>query len=185
MSTLAERQRSANRERPIGLLDGWRERRFLLLYSPSRLFILPGVLISALGGLISLTVLAHIGALGRQWDVHTLIAGSLLLIVGVQIVSLGLCAEAYATYFMSRHDAWFDRARERYRLEHGLLLGGSIAVLGLTTIIVIVLDWIAHGFGSLAQERAALFASTLLVLGVQIVFSSFLLSIFGLRRSDA
>jgi hypothetical protein len=185
MTTLTRHQRPLDRERHSGLLDGWRERRFLLLYSPSRLFILPGILVFALGGLVSLTVLTHVDALGRQWDLHTLIAGSLLLIVGVQIVSLGLCAEAYSTYFMSRRDAWFDRARERYRLEHGLLLGGSIAVLGLVTITVIVLDWIARGFGSLAQERAALFASTLLVLGVQIVFSSFLLSILGLRRSDA
>jgi hypothetical protein len=185
MSTLVRRQRPCDRVRHPRLLDGWRERRFLLLHSPSRLFILPGVFVFALGGLVSLTVLAHIGALGRQWDLHTLIAGSLLLIVGAQIVSLGLCSEAFATYFMGRRDAWFDRARERYRLEHGLLLGGSIAVLGLVTIVVIVLDWIAHGFGSLAQERAALFASTLLVLGIQIVFSSFLLSILGLRRSDA
>jgi hypothetical protein len=47
---------------------------------------------------------------------------------------------------------------------------------------VIVLDWIVHGFGNLAQERTAIFAATLLVLGIQIVFCSFLLSILGLRR---
>jgi glycosyltransferase involved in cell wall biosynthesis len=162
--------------------DGWRHLRFLLLHAPNHLFILPGALMSALGALISLTVLARLDALGRSWDLHTLIAGSLLLIVGAQVVSLGLCAHAYATYFMGERDPWFDRMRARLRLEHGLLLGGAVALAGLVLIAVIVLDWIGRGFGSLAQERVALLAATLLVLGIQIVFSSFLLSILGLRR---
>jgi hypothetical protein len=162
--------------------DGWRHLRFLLLHAPNHLFILPGALMSLLGGLISLTVLAHLDALGRSWDLHTLIGGSLLLIVGAQIVSLGLCAHTYTTYFMGERDAWFDRARERLRLEHGLMLGGAVALVGLAMIVVIVLDWIGRGFGSLSQERVAITAATLLVLGIQIVFSSFLLSILGLRR---
>jgi glycosyltransferase involved in cell wall biosynthesis len=163
--------------------DGWRHLRFLLLHSPNHLFILPGALMAALGGLVSLTVLAHLDVLARQWDQHTLIGGSLLLIVGAQLVGLGLCAHAYATYFMGERDAWFDRARERLRLEHGLMLGGAIAVAGLSMIAVIVVNWIGSGLGGLAQERTAISAATLLVLGIQIVFTSFLLSILGLRRS--
>jgi glycosyltransferase involved in cell wall biosynthesis len=162
--------------------DGWRHLRFLLLHSPNHLFILPGALMAAVGGLISLTVIAHVPVLERQWDLHTLIGGSLLLIVGAQLVSLGLCAHAYATYFMGERDAWFDRARERLRLEHGLMLGGAIALVGLTMLAVLVLDWIGRGLGSLSQERIAILAATLLVLGIQIVFSSFLLSILGLRQ---
>jgi glycosyltransferase involved in cell wall biosynthesis len=162
--------------------DGWRHLRFLLLHSPNHLFILPGLLMAALGALASLTVLLHVHILERQWDLHTLIGGSLFLIVGAQLVGLGLCAHAYATYFMGERDAWFDRARERLRLEHGLMLGSAVTLAGLATIVVIVVDWVARGFGSLAQERAAIFAATLLVLGIQIVFTSFLLSILGLRR---
>lgn len=162
--------------------DGWRHLRFLLLHSPTHLFILPGALMTGLGGLISLTVVGHIEVLARQWDLHTLIGGSLLLIVGVQLVGLGLCAHAYATYFMGERDPWFDRARERFRLEHGLTLGSAIAFVGVAMIAVIVLDWIGRGLGNLSQERAAIFAATLLVLGIQIVFTSFLLSILGLRR---
>jgi glycosyltransferase involved in cell wall biosynthesis len=162
--------------------DGWRHVRFLLLHSPNHLFILPGALMAALGSLVSLTVLAHISVLERQWDLHALIGGSLLLIVGAQLVSLGLCAHAYATYFMGERDAWFDRARERLRLEHGLMLGSAIALIGLAMLVVLVADWIARGLGSLSQERIAIAAATLLVLGIQIVFSSFLLSILGLRQ---
>jgi glycosyltransferase involved in cell wall biosynthesis len=162
--------------------DGWRHLRFLLLHSPNHLFILPGALTAALGGLISLTVLAHLPVLARQWDLHTLIAGSLLLIIGAQVVSLGLCAHAYATYFLGERDSWFDWARERLRLEHGLLLGTTIALAGVAMLTVLVIDWIGRGLGSLSQERLAILAATLLVLGVQVIFSSFLLSILGLRR---
>jgi glycosyltransferase involved in cell wall biosynthesis len=163
--------------------DGWRHLRFLLLHSPNHLFILPGALMAALGALASLTVLAHLQVLARNWDLHTLIGGSLLLIVGAQLVGLGLCAHAYATYFMGERDAWFDRVRERLRLEHGLILGSAIALVGLSMMVVIVIDWARHGFGSLSQEQVAIFAATLLVLGIQIVFTSFLLSMLGLRRS--
>jgi glycosyltransferase involved in cell wall biosynthesis len=162
--------------------DGWRHLRFLILHSPRHLFIVPGVLMSALGALICVMVLAHVDVLGRRWEIHSLIGGSLLLIVGLQVVTLGLCAFAYATYLMGEHDPWFDRMSERYRLEHGLLLGGAIVLVGAAMIVAIVIEWIEHGLGSLADERLAIVAATLLVLGVQVIFSSFLLSILGLRR---
>jgi glycosyltransferase involved in cell wall biosynthesis len=162
--------------------DGWRHLRFLILHSPRHLFIVPGSAMLALGSLVCLMVLAHVDVFGRRWEVHTLIGGSLLLIIGAQVVTLGLCALAYATYFMGEHDPWFDRMSRRYRLEQGLLLGGLIALLGSAMIAVIVLQWVERGLGSLADERLAILAATLLVLGIQIIFSSFLLSILGLRR---
>ncbi|HEV2819416.1 MAG TPA: hypothetical protein VGW11_02815 [Solirubrobacteraceae bacterium] len=47
-------------------------------------------------------------------------AGALFMIVGTQVLALGLCTHAYGTYFMGERDAWFDRMRARMRLEHGL-----------------------------------------------------------------
>jgi hypothetical protein len=119
---------------------------------------------------------------GRSWDIHAMIAGALLMILGTQILALGLCAHAYGTYFMAERDPWFDRMRARYRLEHGLLLGGAIAFSGLVLAAVIVGTWVNRGFGELSEERLAILAATLLICGVQIFFSSFLLSILGLRR---
>src|SRR3954453_9985590 len=69
--------------------DGWRHLRFLLVHSPTYLFIVPALTMLALGALIMLTVLTRIEILGRQWDVHTMIAGSLLTIVGTQVLALG------------------------------------------------------------------------------------------------
>ncbi|HYV16949.1 MAG TPA: glycosyltransferase family 2 protein [Conexibacter sp.] len=162
--------------------DGWRHLRFLLVHSPNHLFILPGALMALLGALTTLVVLTRIDLLGRQWDLHALIGGSLLMVVGTQVVALGLCAHAYGTYFMNERDPWFDRMRARYKLEHGLLLGGAIALAGLAIVAVIAVEWIDRGFGSLGEQRLAILAATLVIVGVQVFFSSFLLSILGLRR---
>jgi hypothetical protein len=121
---------------------------------------------------------------GRSWGIHALIGGSLLMVVGVQVVALGLCAHAYGTYFMGFRDPWFDRMRARLRLEHGLALGGLFMLAGAVTGAVIVATWISHGLGSLSDERLAVISASLLIVGIQIFFSSFLLSILGLRRDS-
>ena len=162
--------------------DGWRHLRFLLVHSPTHLFVLPGALMSLIGLLISVVSLFNIEIFGREWQLHSMIAGALLLIVGTQVVALGLCAHAYGTYFMNEKDPWFDRMRRRFHLEHGLMLGGAVLLSGLVLAAVIVVQWIDRGFGQLSEERVALLAATLIIIGLQVIFSSFLLSILGLRR---
>jgi glycosyltransferase involved in cell wall biosynthesis len=162
--------------------DGWRHLRFLLIHSPMHLFLLPGVLMAGLGSLIMAGVLAHVAVLGHQWDIHTLIAGSLLLILGTQVVALGLCALAYGVYYMDEVNPWFERMRARFRLEHGLLAGGIVGAAGCILAAVIAGIWINRGFGSLAQQKLAIVAATLITVGTEIFFTSFLLSILGLRR---
>lgn len=162
--------------------DGWRHLRFLLVHSPNHLFIVPGAFLAGLGTLIIVFVGSGANFFGRAWGLHALIGGALLMIVGTQVLALGLCAHAYGTYFMGEQDPWFDRMRARFRLEHGLLLGGAFMLIGTVMGAVIIATWIAHGFGSLADEHLAVIAASLLIVGIQIFFSSFLLSILGLRR---
>ncbi len=137
---------------------------------------------AVLGALVELIVIAHLGIFGREWDIHALIGGALLAIVGTQVVALGICAHAYATYFMGESDRWFDRMRARFTLEHGLALGGVLLLAGVIVGAFIAIDWLDHGFGRLADENLAVLAATLIIVGIQIFFSSFLLSILGLRR---
>jgi hypothetical protein len=98
------------------------------------------------------------------------------------VLALGLCAHAYGKYFMGERDPWFDRMRARFRLEHGLLAGGAIVFAGIVLGGVIVGIWVDRDFGTLSEERLAILAATLIVVGLQVFFSSFLLSILGLRR---
>ena len=165
--------------------DGWRHLRFLLVHSPTHLFVIPGAALLVVGALIGLISVAEIPVFGRQWQLHSLIAGALLTIVGVQVLSLGLCAHAYSTYFLSERDRWFDQMRARFRLEHGLALGGVVLLSRLGLAIAIVITWIDRGFGALAEHRLALLAATLIIVGLQVFFASFLLSILGLRRRPA
>ena len=164
--------------------DGWRHLRFLLVHSPNHLFIAPGAVLAGLGTVILVFVGSGLDFFGRAWGLHALIGGALLMIVGTQVLALGLCAHAYGTYFMGEQDPWFDRMRARFRLEHGLLLGGVFMLVGAVMGTVIVATWIAHGFGSLSDEHLAVIAASLLIVGIQIFFSSFLLSILGLRRNS-
>src|SRR4051794_29301889 len=163
--------------------DGWRHLRFLLVHSPTHLFILPGALMMLLGVIVGAISLAQIDLFGRQWDLHTMVAGGLLAIVGSQVVGLGLCAHAYGTYFMGEKDPWFDRMRARFRLEHGLALGGALTLAGLICAGIIIVTWWQRGFGELAEERLAIIATALIIVGLQVFFTSFLLSILGLRRT--
>src|SRR4051794_14652095 len=133
--------------------DGWRHLRFLLIHSPKHLFLMPGAVLVAIGSLIMATVLTHLEIFGRDWGIHAEIGGSLLVVLGAQIVSLGLCAHAYGTYFMGERDAWFDRMRARYNLEHGLALGGAVTLAGLGGAGGVGRRWLARGFGGLGAQR--------------------------------
>jgi len=164
--------------------DGWRHLRFLLVHSPNWLFIVPGAVMALVGLLVAATVLAQLDVLGREWNLHSMVAGALLMIVGTQVLALGLCAHAYGTYFMGEKDAWFDNMRRRFALEHGLALGGTVLAAGVALAGLIVVRWVDRGFGELSEERLAVFAATLIIVGIQVFFSAFLLSILGLRRRD-
>jgi len=164
--------------------DGWRHLRFLLVHSPTHLFVIPGLVTLVLGTLVMALTLFEVGILGRVWGIHAMLGGAMLVLAGTQVVSLGLAAHAYGAYFMGERDAWFDRMRARFRLEHGLILGGAILLAGLIGCLLIFIAWAHRGFANLGNGNAAVVATTLVILGMQVFFSSFLLSILGLRRTD-
>jgi hypothetical protein len=154
----------------------------MLVYSPNFLFVIPGIAMVLIGLLVDLLVLTQIPIFGRQLYIHAEIGGSLLIIVGMEVIALGVIARTYGLYFMGLHDPFLERMRARFRLEHGLILGGAILFMCLVGGLVIVIDWLAGGAGSLGEGVVALLAATGFVVGVQIIFASFLLSVLGLRR---
>jgi glycosyltransferase involved in cell wall biosynthesis len=167
------------------LRDGWRHLRLMLVYKPNFLFTLPGAVMAVIGLAVAIAVFAHVPLFGRDLYIHSLILGCLLIILGVQAMSCGICARAYSAYFIGGEDRFFDRARARLRLEHGLAVAAVFLIAGLALFGVLVGSWASRGFGSLREEQLSVVALTVIAVGAQIFFTSFLLSVIGLRRRDS
>ena len=164
--------------------DGWRHLRLMLLYNPNFLFLLPGVLVALVGVATIASVFAHVSLFGHTVYIHTMIGGSLLLVVGTQLLGFGLCGRTYAVNHLGDRDPWLERRIAQFRLEHGLMLGSGVTLAGIVLGGFVVGQWIANGLGSLAQERVTILAATLVIVGIQVTFTSFLLSILSLRRPE-
>jgi hypothetical protein len=154
----------------------------ILVYNPTFLFLIPGAVMFVIGTIITLLVFLEVPVFGRNLLLHSLIFGCLLILIGVQAIGLGLSARAFGVYFISEQDHLFQTLRGRLKLEHGLALAVLVLVVGLTLAGVVIGKWAARGFGTLREERLAILAFTVIAVGAQIFFTSFLLSIIGLRR---
>jgi len=164
--------------------DGWRHLRFMLLLSPTPLFLLPGLL-AIVVGLAGLLVLlpgpVRLG--GLTFDFHFMFVASALAILGVQLVVLGLAAKTFArAERIVRGDRWLGFLDRWFTLERGLLAGLVVLAAGLAVNARILLHWLAAGRGELFAVRPALVGLTLLVVGAQVVFGSFFISVL---RDDA
>ncbi len=168
--------------------DGWRHLRFLLLYSPRWLYLLPGLLLAALGAFLILWLLpGPRRLLGLTLDVHTMMAGGALVLVGTQAILFGVFAKIFAmTEGLRPMDPFFARLFDRWvTLETGLLAGALTALAGLALIVRVVVAWRSAGWGPLDETetlRWMIPGTLLLSLGAEAIFASFFLSILGLKR---
>jgi len=173
--------------------DGWRHLRFMLLFSPRWLFLVPGLVLFVLG-LVASVVLA----VGPIWlpgdgtatrvglDVHTLVVSSLLCLVGYQLVVFAVFTKVFAvTEHLHPMPAALDRLFRFVTLETGLVVGLVPLVAGLGALALAFAGWARAGFGPLDPRegmRLVVPAALLVMLGIQTLFASFFLSILGLRR---
>lgn len=164
--------------------DGWRHLRFLLVHSPTHLFLVPGMILLGLGLAMMIVVMTGIDLFGRSWDLHAMIAGSMSAIIGSQVVGLGLSAKAYGVYHLNEEDSLHARYEGKIRMEHGLLAGAFVALIGVVMTAWIVISWITADFGTLSEQSVLVFAMTLVVLGMQTIFTSFFMSIVGMHGRD-
>lgn len=165
--------------------DGWRNLRFMLLFAPNWLFLLPGSLLMALGLAIVFWLLPGPRHLTPHIivDIHTMIFGVIFTLLGAQIICIGFFAKvfSYAARF-DRNPISLKRMLRRVKLEHGLLLGVVLALLGFAGDAWVFAEWARSDFGPLNQVREVLFWSLWFFLGVQLIFSSFFLSMLGISR---
>jgi hypothetical protein len=153
--------------------DAWRHVRFMLVHSPTFLFMVPGVG-ATVGGLAGLVALAALDDLGEPWTGVSVTCGMLTL-VGVGVISLGLFARTYAVIYLGESDENLERGWRSLRLEHGLLLAAIVFVAGLAVTGVSFFDGVP-------DPRLGILGVTLVALGFQGAFASFFLSILGLSE---
>ncbi|MDD5194965.1 MAG: glycosyltransferase family 2 protein [Candidatus Omnitrophica bacterium] len=166
------------------LIDAWRHIRFMLLYCPVWLYFVPGI--SGLFVGISVLFLLYKGPflfLGHLWDAHLMVFASILSIFSYQILHLGVYAHTYAIrQGFLKYDALTLFFQRHFNLERGIFLGGIIMLLGTGISLFIFIEWLSKNFGSLSRIREAILAMTLLVIGLQTIFSSFFISLLFIER---
>jgi len=168
----------------VGLRDAWRHVRFMLLYSPSYLFQLPGLVLAILGGVLVASVAGGPREFfGRQWDYHVLLFGALMLILGYNLVLFDVFAKTFSMGAgFARPTQWLPRLTGVFSLEKGLLIGVLLFLAGLGLEVKIVVDWARSGYGELMAVRGIVIGMTAMVLGGQTIFASFLISLMLVQR---
>ncbi|MHA3771952.1 glycosyltransferase family 2 protein [Verrucomicrobiota bacterium sgz303538] len=169
--------------------DGWRHLRFMLIYSPRWLFLVPGMILAGLGAVVAAIIYAqdvHLGSL--HLDVGTLAVACASVIAGVQLVSFAYFTKVFAiAEGLLPPDPRISRALRVLTLERGLIFGALLLLSGAGMLGWAVWLWGQAGFGSLSYPenmRRLIVATTLLVVGVQVTFSSFFLSVLGLKTGN-
>jgi hypothetical protein len=167
-------------------LHTWRDgRRSLLLYLasiPRGLFLYPGLALAVSGLLLGSALVTgpvRVGALSL--DVHTLLLCGFAVLLGSQLV-----AQSMVLRFLMIHerllppDPVFMGRLSRLKLEYGLALGSTLALLGVMGVVYLVGVWGAHGFGNLdpfQTMRIAIPSATAIALGFQIDVAALFLSL--------
>ena len=164
--------------------DGWRHVKFMLLNAPGYVFSAPGALFVFLGAVAMAMSLLGVRFTGIYFGTHTVIAGSLLAIVGYQIASLAVFSSLAADPIRSPKDPMTDWIIEHLDLEHGLLAGWLFFVAGGAYVAGMVYRWVATGYTALPFLKLNIVAFTMIVIGTQTVFSGFFLGMLLQNRDE-
>ncbi|MET8144775.1 glycosyltransferase family 2 protein [Sphaerisporangium sp. NPDC005288] len=168
--------------------DGWRHLRFLLLYSPRWLFLIPGMVLMVLGLAAGAALTfgpVYIGKLA--FDVDTLVGASAGVVIGFQAVLFALFTKVYAAEegFLPE-DRRIKRLVDVVTLEKGLVAGGLLALAGLAGMVASLAHWQVRNFGPLIPAeslRLVVPSATALIMSFQTIFASLFISILGIRRT--
>jgi len=190
ISEIPTTQLPDGRDRPPHLRtwqDGWRHLRFLLMYSPRWLFLYPGCALIVLGAAGCAWLLPQPRVIGGlEFDVRTLVYAFAAVLLGFQFVAFAVFTKVFAiSEGLLPDDPRLTRAFRYITLEVGLAAGGVLVALGIVGTVFTGLGWAKEELGLVSLDRVlrvALSSVFSLTLGVQVICSSFFLSILGLRR---
>jgi hypothetical protein len=178
------------RDRPPHLnsfRDGWRHLRFLLMYSPSWLFLYPGLLLLAIGGVTSLVLFLGPVNIGfRLIDFHSFIAAGTITILAVNMLSFAVITRvfAYNTGLLPAKPVFYPLFKY-FNLEKGVALGSVLFIVGVILMVWAIL--LSPNFNTLGFDKSVRLvfgASLAIIIGGEAIFTSFVLSILGISISQ-
>jgi glycosyltransferase involved in cell wall biosynthesis len=167
--------------------DGWRVLRFLLLFSPRWLFFYPGVLMVLVGLLGMIWLVPGERVVGSMHlDLQALTYFSFLVLLGVQGISFGLFTKVFGiTEGFLPEDPKMNTFFRYATLERGLLLALLLVVLGIIGSGMAFAYWSRshfHGLDYAMAGRMVVPSVAAILLGVQVAFTSFFVSVLGIGR---
>jgi glycosyltransferase involved in cell wall biosynthesis len=167
--------------------DGWRNLRFMLVYSPRWLFLYPGAALMILGLIIVVWLLPGTQKIGTiSFDVHTLLYGAIAIIIGFQAVTFAFFTKLFAiSEKLLPEDPKLNKIFRHITLETGLMVGVTLILIGIVGSLLSLTIWSETAFGTLdpfKTLRLVIPSLTCLTVGLQMVLSSFFLSVLGLKR---
>ena len=163
--------------------DGWRHLRFLLVYSPSWLYLYPGVLLVFLG-IVGILMLfgGHVRVGGVTIGVHTFLAACMALLIGLQAITFSIVARRYAS-----QRGLLPESRSRYisAVTPDRLFAVAVAVfaMGMLGGLWTVWQWAGLGFGPIEDERilrVLALSFTAIAASLQLGFTAFLAGLMEL-----
>ncbi len=167
--------------------DGWRHLRFLLLYSPTWLFLFPGIVLMSVGLVISAVLLANpVTINGITFDVHTLLFSAGSVLVGFQFLLFYGLTKVYTVENEllpkpEKYDRWFSA----FNLEKGLIIGALMVLVGIGLSFYAYFGWKHINYGDITNSqtfRVVIPAVTAILLGVQTILFSLFFSVLGLKK---
>ena len=179
------------RDRPPHLRsfrDGWRHLRFLLIYSPRWLFFYPGIVLLFLGGVGGLLLFfGPVETRLRLFDFHSFILTGTMLILGLNMLSLAFITRVFAYNFGLLPDRpGLFQLFKYFTLETGIAAGLIISAIGIFLVIRAAILSYSPGFDTLGfgnSIRLVFGGALSIITGGQIIFTSFVLSLLGIKIS--
>ena len=169
--------------------DGWRHLRFMLLFSPRWLFLVPGIFLSLLGIVFASRLsFGNFQIGGVLFNVGTLAVACMTTTIGFQLVAFAFFVKVFAiAEGLLPDDPKFSRVFKFFNLEKGILLGLAVLLAGGFLLARSVWIWKQANYGMLPSTeenlRRLIPAAMLIVLGIQTIFSSFFMSALGLKTA--
>lgn len=163
--------------------DGWRHLRFLMLHSPSMIFVLPGLVVWVLSLLAAFPMaFGQMSLFGHGLDIHFMLIIGLFNIISMQLITIGMLAKAYAHLSGFRHDRLVEWFYQKLSFELGALVGLGLFLLGGGIALGVVIFWSLDGFGALNLARLLFFGILCIINGTQLGASAYLFSVMALPR---